>query len=78
MKLRLVPLGVCTQTLALLGHLLNLARKGELRGLAVCYWRQGVGYEMAFSGIFDAEPERALAGAELLRMQAARQLDLFT
>lgn len=72
-----MPLGVCAQTLALLGYLLNLARKGELRGLAVCYWRQGLGYEMAFSGIFDAEPEKALAGAELLKLHATRQLDLF-
>lgn len=75
--LRLVSFGVCRQTLALLGHLFNLARTGELRGLAVCYWRQGAGYEMGFSGIFDAEPERTLAGAELLKLHAARQLDLF-
>lgn len=72
-----MPFGVCRESIALLRLLLDLACKGELRGLAVCYWRRGGGYELALSGIFDAEPERALAGAELIKLQAARQLDLF-
>lgn len=75
--LRLVSFGVCRETMALLRHLLELTTAGEVRGLTVCYWRKGSGYEVALTGVFSTEPTRALAGADLIKVSAALQLDLF-
>jgi hypothetical protein len=75
--LRLLSFGTCRESIALLQYLLKLAFCGELRGMAVCYWRHGAGTEVALTGIFQADPERALGGADLIKVAAGHQLDLF-
>lgn len=76
--LSLVEFGVCKETIAVLLHLLSLAMKGKLRGIAICYWlANGARTQVALTGIYRAEPERALGGADLIKAMAGRQLDLF-
>lgn len=77
MALKVITFGVCRQTIALLAHLLQLAIKGQIRGVAVCYWHFGEGRRVALTGIFGTEPERALSGADLIKVHAAHQLNLF-
>jgi hypothetical protein len=76
--LKVVSLGVCRDTIALFRFLLRLAITGEIRGAAVCYYRRGIGTEVALTGIYEDEPERALAGADLIKVAAGHQLDLFS
>lgn len=75
--LREVPFGISWETVTLLRYLLNLALKGQLRGVAICYWRQRTGHEVALTGVYCEEPDRALGGADLVKAEAARQLRLF-
>lgn len=75
--LRVLTFGVCRESIALLRYLLDLALKGQLRGIAVCYWQQGLGNTVALTGVFSADPERALGGADLIKVAAGHQLDLF-
>lgn len=75
--LKLVAFGICRDTIGLLLHLLLLAKKGHLRGIAVCYWLPGSGTRVALAGIYRREPERALGAADLIKASAGRQMDLF-
>lgn len=75
--LRVIGFEACRQTIALLRHLLGLAVRGQLRGVVICYWVQGAGNQVALTGIFDADPERALGAADLIKVAAGHQLDLF-
>jgi hypothetical protein len=74
---RVVAFGVSRETIALLRHLLALAIKGHLRGLALCYWHQDIGHQVGLTGVYNDQPDRALAGADLIKIAAANQLDLF-
>lgn len=75
--LRLVTFGVSRETIAVLLRLVSLARAGKLRGIAVCYWIVGTGSEVALTGLYHADPEKAFAAAARIKVTAAHQLDLF-
>jgi hypothetical protein len=75
--LRLVAFEVCAETVAVLLHLLAEARKGRIRGLCVCWWKPGGGSQVSLTGLYHAEPERALSAADMIKITACHQLDLF-
>lgn len=75
--LRLVKLTVCKETVSVLRYLLQLAIKGELRGIAVCYWRSGDVREVLLTGAYQQQPEHAFSAADLIKIAAGHQLNLF-
>lgn len=77
LMLRLIPFKVCKETIAVLRFLLAMARSGELRGLVLCYWGAQGRREVLLTGTYRAQPELALGAAELIKVTAAHQLDLF-
>lgn len=66
---QLLRFPVCSETVAVLRVLLKLALSGELRGLAVCYRRNGRADEVILTGPYKVRPENALGAA--LRMKSA-------
>lgn len=75
--LHLLPFTACKETIAVLRVLLQKALRGELRGLALCYWTLNGGSVVVLTGSYRAQPERALSAADLIKVTAAHQLDLF-
>jgi hypothetical protein len=75
--LRLITFTVCKETVGVLQHMLRRATKGELRGVALAYWTVGGGSEVVLTGAYRAQPEHALSAADLIKVTAAHQLDLF-
>lgn len=75
--LHLVPFTACKETIAILRDLLQKALRGELRGMALCYWTVNGGSVVLLTGAYRAQPERALGAADLIKVTAAHQLDLF-
>ncbi len=77
MQLRVVAFTACKESIAVLRYLLQKALKGQLRGLAVCYWTIDGGSHVLLTGAYHAQPKHALAAADLIKVEAAHQLDLF-
>lgn len=75
--LQIVSLLVCKETVAVLKVLLQKALRGELRGLALCYWRADGTSQVILSGVYRTRPQHALSAADLIKVTAAHQLDLF-
>lgn len=75
--LRLVSFTACKQSISVLRCLLQLALKGELRGLALCYWTVEGGSRVILTGAYRADAERALGAAELIKVKALSDRDLF-
>lgn len=75
--LRVVAFTVCKETVAVLRELLQKALSGQVRGLAVCYRTTDGGSEVVLTGSYQAQPELALSAADLMKVTAAHQLDLF-
>lgn len=75
--LRLITFGVCAETVAVLRELLKRALAGELRGLALCFWTVRGGSEVRLTGAYLSQPEHALSAADLIKVKAAYQLELF-
>lgn len=68
----------CRETLAILRVLLDMAAKGKLRGLVVCY-RTEEGHERTvYTGLYKAKPSAALGvslKASIEQMQATGEID---
>lgn len=75
--LRLIKMAVSRDTLAVLRCLLDSAKKGQLRGVAVCYWTTTGRREVVLTGAFRAQPEHAFGAAVLIKVKACNQLQLF-
>lgn len=75
--LRLVTFAVSRETVLVLRYLLHKALKGELRGLALCYWSAEGRTRVFLTGPYRAQPVNALGAADLIKIAAGRQLDLF-
>jgi hypothetical protein len=75
--LRLITLKACQETISVLVWLLDQARRGQLRGLAICFWTASGTREVLLTGIYRAQPELALGAADLIKVTACHQLDLF-
>lgn len=76
--LRLIPTAACNETIAVLRFLLEKALRGELRGLVLCYWSSQGGREhVLLTDLYRARPEHAFSAADMIKIAAAHQLDLF-
>lgn len=75
--LRIIPFTVCKTTVAALRELLHRTLTGEIRGLALCYWTARGGTEVLLTGAYLAQPEHALSAADLIKVTACQQMDLF-
>lgn len=75
--LRLIAFTACMETVTALQHLLHRAVRGQLRGIVLCTWSVDRGSEVILTGAYRAQPERALGAADLIKVEAAHQLDLF-
>lgn len=75
--LRLVRFTVSHETILVLRYLLEKALKGELRGLALCYWSAEGRTRVILTGPYRAQPVNALGAADLIKVAAGHQLDLF-
>lgn len=75
--LRLITMKACKETVSVLLWLLDQARTGQLRGLALCYWTATGKREVLLTGVYRMEPEFALGAADLIKVTAGHQLDLF-
>lgn len=75
--LRLVTFTVCRETVLVLRYLLHLALTGELRGVAVCYWPTNGGDRVFLTGPYRSQPVHALGAADLIKVSAGYQMDLF-
>lgn len=74
--LRIVPFTVCKESVVVLRDLLGRALGGRLRGLALCYWTVDAGSVVLLTGAYRNQPVHALSAADLIKVTAARQLDL--
>lgn len=75
--LRVIDFTLCKQSIAVLRHLLQKALRGELRGLVLCFRTLSGKSEVILTGAYLAQPEQALSAADLIKVKAAHQLDLF-
>lgn len=75
--LRLITFKGCRETVAFLRLLLRKAWDNEVRGLVVCYWTTSGTREVVLTGVYRHQPEHALVAADLIKVRACRQLDLF-
>lgn len=75
--LRLITSSVCRETMIVLRYLLHKAQRGELRGLALCYWPAEGGGRVFLTGPYRLQPVHALGAADLIKVTAGQQMDLF-
>lgn len=75
--LRLIPFAVCRECVSVARYLLHEALRGELRGVAVCWWRSDGQQEAFIAGVYHTHPEHALGAADLIKVKAGHQMDLF-
>lgn len=75
--LRLITVKACRETVLVLRYLLHEALRGELRGLALCYWPSDGAGRVVLTGPYRSQPVLALGAADLIKVAAGHQLDLF-
>lgn len=75
--LQMITAKACRETVVVLRYLLHKALRGELRGLALCYWPSEGGSRVFLTGPYRAQPVLALGAADLIKVTAGHQLDLF-
>jgi hypothetical protein len=73
--LRLVSFAVCKETITVLRELLELALKGELRGLAMCYRMRDGRDRVLLTGVHKHRPEFAVSAAARLYWVASHDVD---
>lgn len=75
MVLRVVPFGVCVETVKVLRALLRQANEGGIRGLAVSYRTADGSEENILTGCYDKSPQAAAAAAGRMFILASHQVD---
>lgn len=75
--LRIVSFAMCRETVSVLRGLLEKALLAQIRGLALCYWTNSGQSVVLLTGAYRSQPEHALSAADLIKVAAAHQMDLF-
>jgi hypothetical protein len=75
--LRIVSFSMCRETVAVLRDLLEKALTAKIRGMALCYWTQNGDSVVLLTGAYRVQPQHALSAADLIKVHAAHQMDLF-
>lgn len=73
--MQLVRFAVCRETIAILRVLLEMAIKGEIRGLALCYRSAEGKDEVRFTGPYRERMENAIGAALRMKWAAVHRLD---
>jgi hypothetical protein len=75
MGLKLVPLGVCLDSLKVLTILLGMAMEGKIRGLALIYRTSAGQEETLFTGVYERVPRNAVTAAASMLWTASSQMN---
>lgn len=75
--LQLVTFSVSRETVVVLRYLLHKALRGELRGLALCYWPAEGNGRVFLTGPYRSQPVHAMGAADLIKVTAGYQMNLF-
>lgn len=72
MGLKVVPFGVCADTVKVLRALLRLALEGKIRGLALNYRAADGREETVLTGVYERAPQNAVTASARMFVAAAR------
>lgn len=75
--LKILSFPMCRETASVLRGLLERVLTGQVRGVVLCYWTNTGDSVVLLTGTYRAQPQHALSAADLIKVAAAHQMDLF-